>query len=155
MLVNTAGGCFSSHFDVGIFCAILLSALYTMNVFTHIVHYMASGAIASWWFNASSTPNTNVVGYSFSRAITYSFGSICLGSLVVAPVGITRFFLRYLKSMISCSTRNGCCAARYTTRLLSCLDSVLKSFENTIKHCNRYAYCYAAIYGTGFSSASV
>lgn len=147
-------GCFSSQFDVGIYIAMLLSVMWAVSVFTHMVHCTTSGAVASWWFNASSTPNSSVVRYSFIRAATTSFGPICLGSLLGAIVGVSRFSIRYLKSTASCSTRNGCCTPRQTGYLLSCLDTALKMLEKAVKYFNRYAYCYVAIYGDSFVDAS-
>ena len=132
----------------------LLSVMWAVSVFTNVVHCTTSGAVASWWFNASATPNSSVVQYSFIRAATTSFGPICLGSLLGAAVGVTRFTIRYMKSTTSCSTRNGICRPGTTGYLLACLDSLLNMFEKAVKYFNRYAYCYVAIYGDGFVEAS-
>lgn len=152
-LIKTSG-CFSSQFDLGIYIGMLLSVMWAVSVFTNVVHCTTSGAVASWWFNASSTPNSSVVKYSFFRAVTTSFGPICLGSLLGAVVGVTRFSVRYLKSTTTCSTRNGCCNPSATKYILSCLDALLLVLEEAIKYFNRYAFCYVAIYGDNFLEAS-
>jgi hypothetical protein len=147
-------GCFSSHFDPWVYLGMLVSVMWAVSIFTHMVHVTTAGAVASWWFNASSTPNSSVVRHSFLRAATTSFGPICLGSLLGASVGATRFTLRYLKSTTTFSTRNGCCSPQRTTYWLSLLDSLLRMFEKAVKYFNRYAYCYVAIYGDDFITAS-
>lgn len=152
-LVGT-DSCFSSQFYVGIYIAMLLSVLWAVNVFTHVVHCTTSGAVASWWFNASATPNSYVVKYSFLRAITSSFGPICLGSLLGAAVSVTRFTVRYMKSTTKFSSRNGCATPRSTSFVLSCLDTMLIVLEEAIKYVNRYAFCYVAIYGDSFIECS-
>ena len=71
---------------------------------------------------------------SFFRAITTSFGSICLGSLIVAIVQAARHMLHRLRA-----TDDG---------LLYCLaECCLRCIEAIIEYFNEWAFIYVAIYG--------
>ena len=46
----------------------------------------ACGVVHGWWHSKPSELNSlQVVGDSFLRATTFSFGSVCLGSLFISP----------------------------------------------------------------------
>lgn len=47
----------------------------------NVVHVTCAGTMASWYF---VTNEPNVVASAFRRACTFSFGTICFGSLIVA-----------------------------------------------------------------------
>ena len=57
-----------------------------------------AGIVGSWWTSADSLSSccTSVFREHFVEAVTNSFGSICLGSLVVPPLGILNFFLLFI-----------------------------------------------------------
>ena len=50
-------------------------------VIRNVVHCTTAGTVASWWFIQSAPSPT--LG-ALKRSLTTSFGSICLGSLIVA-----------------------------------------------------------------------
>jgi hypothetical protein len=65
----------------------LLFAFYwTQQVVQNIMHVTTAGIVGSWWFSAMADPSfcSPTVTSSLSRSLTYSFGSICFGSLLVA-----------------------------------------------------------------------
>jgi hypothetical protein len=67
---------------------LLLSYHWTSQVIKNVLHVTVSGVVGTWWFapqDALSVFSPAIVD-SFSRATTYSFGSICMGSLLVAVV---------------------------------------------------------------------
>jgi len=47
--------------------------------------------VADWWYDGE---NKGVVGKSFKRSATSSFGSICFGSLILAVLKAMREMLR-------------------------------------------------------------
>ena len=57
----------------------------TLNFFfsvaKNVVHVTTSGLYATWYFLSSALPS-NPTTKAFKRAITTSFGSLCLGSLL-------------------------------------------------------------------------
>lgn len=117
-----------------------------------------AGTIRTWWSTNSNhnddnesltTSNDNnvfcccskVVSDSLYNAMTYSFGSICLGSLLVTPVYILRIFIDYLQEdviFLHCTCWNWL----YTT-----LESIYSKF-------NKWGYVYVGMYGYPFTTSS-
>jgi len=123
----------------GIFVYLFFSYYWTSQVIKNVQHVTASGLFATYFFFVGSPdfPKNPVAG-SFSRAMTFSFGSICFGSLLVALIKTVRFVLRslinnqYLRCFVDC--------------ILGCIDSMLR----WVTH---YAYVEVAIYGKNFCEA--
>jgi hypothetical protein len=115
---------------------ILVSFYWGGLVVKNALNVVVSGSVASWWFNNN---NSNVVSGSVKRAFTTSFGSICLGSLLVAV-------LRALEQMAREARRRGDSAACVAECILSCLTDLLEYF-------NKWAFVYVGIYGYGFANA--
>lgn len=61
----------------------LISLWWGVQVFQNVALFVTAAAVGHWWY--SPNPSAVVVG-SFRRAFTTSFGSIALGSLIVAVV---------------------------------------------------------------------
>lgn len=81
----------------------LLFAFYwTQQVVQNIMHVTTAGVVGSWWFTAMGDPSccSPTVTSSLSRSLTYSFGSICFGSLLVA-------IFRTLEQLAKSSRNNG------------------------------------------------
>merc|ERR1712154_329864 len=77
---------------------------------------------------------------AFKRTLTTSFGSVCLGSLIVAFLQAVRAILR--------SSKNG---RSFLTLIALCL---LGCVERLIRYFNKYAYAQCAIYGTSFITSA-
>lgn len=77
---------------------------------------------------------------SYFRAMTYSFGSICLGSLIVAILSATREIMHQLRE--GDNSLLACCAEF----ILSCIESLVEYF-------NKWCYVFVGIYGFGFIEA--
>jgi len=121
----------------------LVSYYWTWQVIKNVVHVTVAGTVGTWWFvpsEANSFCSTSVRN-SFFRAITTSFGSICLGSLIVAIVQAARHMLHRLRA-----TDDG---------LLYCLaECCLRCIEAIIEYFNEWAFIYVAIYGYNFIDAA-
>jgi hypothetical protein len=63
------------------YALLLLSFYWGIQVFKNVVHTTVAGVVAAFWY---STESANTTTASLKRATTTSFGSICLGSLLVA-----------------------------------------------------------------------
>ena len=67
---------------------ILVHQLFTMywvsEVIRNVTHVTVCGSHASWYFAGDNYRAANPTLGAFRRAATYSFGSICFGSLLVA-----------------------------------------------------------------------
>lgn len=125
----------------------LLSLYWTNQVLKNIVHVTVAGVVGTWWFNpieAASCCSRSVMD-SFCRSITYSFGSICLGSLLVAIIQLIKQLVRHLRH----SDRNGA-----TGSLLLCiLECVLGCLESVIEYFNKWAFVYVGLYGYNYTTA--
>ena len=73
------------------FFGLLLSLFWTSQVIKNVSHTTTAGVVAAWWFQ---TDRKHATKRAFVRAITTSFGSICLGSLIVAFLQAVRAVCR-------------------------------------------------------------
>eukprot|EP01084_Bolivina_argentea_P069098 125783_1 len=79
---------------------------------------------------------------AFKRTMTTSFGSVCLGSLIVAILQAIRAMVR------SCmSTSDNECLTCIVLCILECIERMIEYF-------NKYAYAQCAIYGVSFITAA-
>src|ERR1700760_4040185 len=79
-----AGGCGSGKV-IGLVVFVTFAAYYTSEVLKNIIHVTISGVYGSWYFCSQNFPKAATRG-AFRRAMTYSFGSISFGSLVVTII---------------------------------------------------------------------
>ncbi len=151
-------------------CLQLIYSFHTLP--QNIVHVTVAGVVATWWADPDSlsTCCNGVLRELFTRSLTTSFGSICLGSLVVPPLD----FLR--------NTCSFCCdfyappSSAHDTADLSnhgkygeCkfADSVSEAsspvtnlpvptspFDGIIRYFNDYGFTYVGIYREGFNTSS-
>ncbi|RHY30086.1 hypothetical protein DYB32_004635 [Aphanomyces invadans] len=134
------------------FANLFLAAMVTMYYFSvrHRIPFAATNLtvaakilqrfpqVCEWWFS----PDThNAVLRSGRRAVTSSFGSICLGSLIVAALSALRLVLLTTKRRKSRTTVN------------ACLECIVGALETHLKAFNKYAYCQVALYGKDFRTA--
>jgi len=100
--------------------------------------------VGTWWFapdeaNALWSP---AITDSFCRATTYSFGSICLGSLVMAIIQV-------LHQMVHEARRNN----GRNSLLLCILECIVAFLERLAEYFNRYANIYVGLYGYEYMTA--
>lgn len=122
--------------------AFLLSYYWTSQVISNVVTVTTAGTVGTWWFSPQEANGccSSAVRDSYMRSLTTSFGSICLGSLIVAIV-------QSIQEMVHQSRENGdsivvCCAEC----LLACIASLLEYF-------NKWAFVYVGLYGFSFMEA--
>lgn len=130
--------------NYGYLFLLFVSLFFTQQVLQYSVHVIVAGTVATWWVapNESGCCSKGVC-HSFIRTISTSFGSICLGSLLVA-------IIRALQMLANTARSNGdggflVCIAEC---ILSCLASCLEYF-------NKWAYIYVGIYGTSYKDSAV
>lgn len=125
----------------GVLLLLLLSLYWTVHVVKNVVHVAVAGTVGSWYFLAPRS-NTDPTVRSLKRALTTSFGSICLGSLVVSIV-------RALRLGASAASRRAAPGP-----LRSCLLCALGFLDVLVRFFNQYAFTHVALYGKHFTSAS-
>ncbi len=139
MDVNASCPYTGSTISGGLYFVMLVSLYWGSTVISNVMHCVTAGTVAEWWFKA--TPAESPVWDSFGRAMTWSFGSICFGSLLVAILKAIRQMLR--------EARNNKNAGLF----ICLIDCILGCIESLLEYFNRYAYCFVAIYGYDFLKA--
>jgi hypothetical protein len=127
----------------GIVFLLLVSYYWVHQVLSNIVHVTSAGTVATWWYVPLEAMScwSRAVQDSFFRATTYSFGSICFGSLLVAVV-------QALRAMAHMARQND------DMKLLACiLDCILAMIQDIIEYLNKWAYVYVGIYGFPYVEA--
>ncbi|KAI8627462.1 duf580 domain-containing protein [Xylariaceae sp. FL1651] len=141
------GGC-SSAKVIGLLVFITFAAYWISEVIKNVTHTTISGVFGSWYFfNPSEHPRAVTRG-ALKRSLTYSFGSISLGSLLVAIIN----FLRQICSIARQSEAaqgNGLAAIMFL--VLGCILSLL---DWAVQFLNRYAFSYIALYGKPYFAAA-
>jgi hypothetical protein len=136
------GGALSSS-NGGLLFLLFLSYYWTNQVLNNIVHVTTAGTVGTWWFvpDEANSCWSPAIQDSFYRATTYSFGSICLGSLLVAIVQALR--------AVAHQARNN-----DDMQLLVCIiDCILACIQDIIEYFNMFAYVYVGLYGFGYIEA--
>jgi hypothetical protein len=126
---------------LGIIFAFLVSFYWTQQVISNIVHCTSAGAVASWYFLSPNNSPARPTVEALKRATWTSFGSICLGSLIIAVIKA----LRYLVQTAGRS-KNGCVQCMVMC-LLNCLERLVTFF-------NVYAFSQIAIYGKSYCESA-
>lgn len=139
MAVNVA----VSAYGEGLLAIYLLSYFWTHQVIQNTVRVTTAGVVGTWWFNPveASSCCSPAIYDSFSRATTYSFGSICFGSLIVAIVQTLRQLNHYARQQNDCQM------------LVCCIDCFLGCIEDILEYLNKWAYVYVGLYGYGYIEA--
>lgn len=120
----------------------LLSYYWTSQVIANVVTVTTAGTVGTWWFYPLEARSccSKAVRDSYGRSLTTSFGSICLGSLLVAIVQALQETVYQMRdgddSMLACIA--GC--------ILGCIESLLEYF-------NKWAFVYVGLYGFSFVEA--
>lgn len=125
----------------GIIFLFLVSFYWVHQVLTNLVHVTTAGTVGTWWIipdEASSFCSPGIRD-SFTRASTYSFGSICFGSLLVAIVQALRALYQQAQNSDDC---------QILVCIISCL---LACIQSIVEYINKYALVYV---GTFFGCRS-
>jgi hypothetical protein len=122
-----------------------LSLYWGIQVIKAVVQTTVAGTLACWWFQPKREAP---VRGSLFRALTSSFGSICLGSLIVALIQALREVLQGMRRQAM--RGDGRNRNAWTACFLAVLDTLLDWVEQAVQYFNKYAYCYVAAYGLGF-----
>merc|ERR1711916_10273 len=139
--LGLSSGSDSLAYIVYVYC--LLSFYWTNEVLKNITHVSCSGVYATWYFmgGANGNEGQSPVAKALKRACTTSFGSICLGSLLVALIQTARALIRGMRN-------------QGNAMLIQIADCLLGCIERLVRYFNRYAYTQVAIYGKSFCEAA-
>ena len=104
---------------------------------------LQQGVVGTWWFVPAEADSnfSPALRDSWGRATTFSFGSICFGSFLVALVRSLRALERHARGNDDLSALR--CIIQC---ILSCIESIIEYF-------NQWAYVYIGLYGMSYIEA--
>lgn len=135
-------------------CAYLLLLLcyyWGSQVIMNVVYVSCAGTVAAWWFGKDvdeAGEDASPVGKAFQRAMGPSFGSICLGSLIVALLRTARAAIQMARDAAMRRNDQG------QNCMLCLFECIIGCIESLTQYFNKWAYTYMAIYGDNFRNAS-
>jgi hypothetical protein len=137
---------FAAHPSVwkGIFFFVTFAAYWITEWIKNTIHTTTAGVYGSWYFAPRQYPR-KVTRSALRRALTYSFGSISFGSLLVA-------IIQMLQQLCSIGQQQGGgLAGQLLCCVLGCFLGLLRWAAQFI---NRYAFCHIALYGRPYMAAA-
>lgn len=138
---SCASGTSCSYATVGGLVAfITFTSFWFSEWLKNTIHTTVAGVYGSWYYNSRAYP-TGVTRGALRRSLTYSFGSISLGSLIVAIVNFVKMLAQSAQSQAG---QQGDIAAWIFFCIANCLISCL---QWVIEFVNRYAFSHIALYG--------
>jgi hypothetical protein len=128
----------------------LLSYLWTTQVMSNCLHATVSGVVGTFWFAPELAGSwwSPAISDSWIRSVTYSLGSICLGSLLVSILQASHALLIGVRRSSS-----PCNCARHVSIVACVADCLLSFLARLIAYINKYAYVYIGLYGYDFLEA--
>lgn len=123
---------------------LMLSFYWSSEVVRNLLQVVVAGVVGTFWFaphEANSFWSPAILD-SFGRATSYSFGSICLGSLVMAIIQLLRHVISHARNT---SQRNSV--------LLCILECIVSCLERLAEYFNKFAYAYIGLYGYDYLTA--
>jgi ABC-type multidrug transport system fused ATPase/permease subunit len=140
------GGC-SSAKVIGLIAFITFAAYWISEWLKNTIHTIISGVYGSWYFNSRNYP-TRVTRGALRRSLTYSFGSISLGSLVVA-------IINFLRQLASVAQQQAASEGDILSTILFCIvGCFIAILDWAVQFLNRYAFSYIALYGKAYIPAA-
>ncbi|QPG75711.1 hypothetical protein FOA43_003070 [Brettanomyces nanus] len=148
-----------------IYIYVLFTGYYIFEVLKNLVHVTVSGVYGSWYFfEKSPLKPLHPAWGAFKRAVTYCFGSICFGSLIVSVIRAMRQILAVLQQKLAerrthrGSSSDDFGANAFIYCILACIvsifDFIFAQAEYWIKWFNQYAYSYMALYGKSYLASA-
>jgi hypothetical protein len=122
---------------------LLFSFYWVFNVLFNTLVVTSVGTVGTWWVAPDEADSgcSPAVKDSFFRSMTYSFGSVCLGSLLVA-------LIQALRALVAAVHNNDDC------QWLACvLDCLLSCIEGALEYLNKWAYVFVGLYGLNYVDA--
>jgi len=118
---------------------LLVSLYWTSTVLLNTIQVTVAGVMGTWCFDKDDADSccSPAVLSSLYRSMTYSFGSICFGSLVQALVTALRVIVENAKNQQQNNQNGQDCGA-----LLVCiLDCILRCLEDVVEYFNQWVSC--------------
>ncbi|KAI0475044.1 duf580 domain-containing protein [Xylariaceae sp. FL0804] len=141
------GGC-SNAKVIGLLAFITFAMYWISEVLKNVAHTTVSGVYGSWYFFGQGNQPRAVTRGALKRSLTTSFGSISLGSLLVA-------IINFLRQMCSIARQNEAAQGDMIGSIMFCvLGCIIGLLDWAVQFLNRYAFSYIALYGKPYFAAA-
>ncbi|KAK7427202.1 pH nine-sensitive protein 1 [Neonectria magnoliae] len=142
----SGGGC-SQAKVIGLIAFVTFAMYWISEWLKNTVHTIIAGVYGSWYFCVHNFPK-DATRAATKRSLTYSFGSIALGSLLVAIV-------QFLRQLCSVARQQEASDGSFVgMAIFCCLGCLLSILEWAVEFLNRYAFCHIALYGKAYFPAA-
>jgi len=128
------------------FIYLMFSLYWGAEVLSNVLVVTVSSVAAYWATGISNIDDMRPVSSSFYFSITYAFGSVCLGSLIVAILKTARLIAR-MASNAGGDNDIGRVVALCCVCFLSCIEGLIEYF-------NEWAFAYIAMYRKDFRTSA-
>lgn len=142
---DTTGDC-SDAKVTGLIVYVTFTMYWLSEWLKNTIHTTISGVYGSWYYSSRDYPKKVTRG-ALKRSLTYSFGSISLGSLFVAIIN----FIRQLCSVLYQSQTDG---GFVGMAIHCCVQCILGLLKWAVEFVNRYAFSYIALFGKSYFEAA-
>ncbi|KAI0149301.1 plasma-membrane choline transporter-domain-containing protein [Pestalotiopsis sp. NC0098] len=144
---NASGGGCSSAKVTGLIVFITFAMYWISEWLKNTIHTTISGVYGSWYFQPHNPPQGATRG-ALKRSLTYSFGSISFGSLIVA-------IINFLRQICSIARQSEASQGDIIGTILFCiLGCFIGLLDWAVQFLNRYAFSYIALYGKAYIPAA-
>lgn len=143
-----AGGC-SSAKVIGLIVFITFAGYWITEFLKNAIHTIISGVYGSWYFCGDNNVPKGITRGAARRTLTYSFGSVSFGSLIVAFINMLRQACSIAQQ--TAGQNGGNIAAQVLFCLVGCLIGLL---DWAVQFINRYAFSFIALYGKSYLAAA-
>lgn len=147
---SVGGGSCSKSKLIGILVFVFFAGYYISEVIRNVIHVSIAGVYGTWYYLANSDqgePKHPCLG-ALKRALTYCFGSICFGSLIVSIIQLIKGLIQVLKQD-AFNSGDYCAGCGFLI-----LDFIIGIIDWLVRYFNHYAYCYVALYGKPYLKAA-
>merc|ERR1712048_290299 len=131
----------------------LFMVMWTMGLINAISFTTMAGAFCRWYWSRGNEKmkETFPICRSYGRVMQYHFGSMAVGSFILALIRLIRYLLMYLER----KTRNAQNNSNCVKSLFKVVHCMLFCFDRCLKYLARQAYIMVAMYGYSFCKASI
>ncbi|CAL8580777.1 pH nine-sensitive protein 1 [Xanthoria parietina] len=145
-----SGGTCSSAKVIGLIVFVTFAGYWITEWIKNTIHSVIAGVYGSWFFCAGKPggmPSGATRG-AFRRSMTYSFGSISFGSLVVALINM-------LRQAVSIAQQQEAADGNIVASMaFCCLGCIISLLNWAVQFINRYAFSHIALYGKAYIPAA-
>ena len=137
--------------DTALFLVCLAFAacfFWAQQVLKYVITCATASTASAWWFAKDIAPLS-----AFGRAVTYDYGAICFGALVVAPIEAIATSINSMKRA-SARAESGAVSSSVLSGCLCCVTTVLQCCESILDYFNKFAFCLVGMRGASYAYAS-